>query len=85
MDGLRIIAKPFSGVTLKGLVGKQRYYWEDIWQTENGLVRGADAEVSLNDIVPSFASSNFFSELFDIISSFLVIIGILFLSKISII
>lgn len=59
MDGLRIIAKPFSGVTLKGLVGKQRYYWEDIWQTENGLVRGADAEVSLNDIVPSFASSNF--------------------------
>lgn len=59
MDGLRIIAKPFNGVTLKGLVGKQRYYWEDIWQTENGLVRGADAEVSLNDIIPNFAYSDF--------------------------
>lgn len=59
MDGLRIIAKPFNGVTLKGLVGKQRYYWEDIWQTENGLVRGADAEISFNDIIPNFASSDF--------------------------
>ncbi|MDY6393329.1 MAG: DUF6029 family protein, partial [Bacteroidales bacterium] len=59
MDGLRIIAKPFNGVTLKGLVGKQRYYWEDIWQTENGLVRGADAEISFNDIIPNFAYSDF--------------------------
>lgn len=59
MDGLRIIAKPFNGVTLKGLVGKQRYYWEDIWQTENGLVRGADAEISFNDIIPNLASSDF--------------------------
>ena len=59
MDGLRIIAKPFNGVTLKGLVGKQRYYWEDIWQTENGLVRGADAEISFNDIIPNFTYSDF--------------------------
>lgn len=59
MDGLRIVAKPFNGIILKGIVGKQRYYWEDIWQTDNGLVRGADAELSFNDIIPSFASSNF--------------------------
>ncbi len=58
MDGLRIVAKPFNGVTLKGIVGKQRYYWDDVWETDNGLVRGADAEVSFNDIIPKFAFSD---------------------------
>ena len=54
MDGLKLVAKPVSGLTLKGIIGKQRYYWEEIWQTDNGLVRGLDAEVSLNELIPSF-------------------------------
>ncbi len=58
MDGLRIVAKPFNGVILKGIVGKQRYYWEDVWKTDNGLVRGADAEISFNEVISSLASSN---------------------------
>jgi len=38
--------RPWNGITIKGLVGQQRYYWDT-----RGLVRGLDAEVSLNDIV----------------------------------
>lgn len=53
MDGLRIVAKPLSGLTIKGIIGKQRYYWEDIWKTDNGLVRGFDAEISLNELFPA--------------------------------
>ncbi|MCH3924058.1 MAG: DUF6029 family protein [Bacteroidales bacterium] len=50
MDGVKIVAKPYSGIVLKGVVGKQRYYWEDIWQNDNGLVRGMDADINLNDV-----------------------------------
>lgn len=44
--GINIMYRPWNGVTIKGLVGQQRYYWDT-----RGLVRGLDAEVSLNDIV----------------------------------
>ena len=57
MDGLRIVARPYKGIILKGIIGKQRYYWDDIWQTENGLVRGVDGEFSLNEMIPSFEYS----------------------------
>lgn len=53
MDGLRVVAKPVAGLTVKGVIGKQRYYWEDIWKTDNGLVRGLDAEISLNELFPA--------------------------------
>ncbi|MBQ9254895.1 MAG: hypothetical protein IJ180_09005 [Bacteroidales bacterium] len=56
MDGLRVSAKPIDGVVIKGVVGKQRYYWDDIWSTDNGLVRGLDAEIMLNDLISSFPS-----------------------------
>ena len=47
--GLNVMYRPWRGVTFKGLVGQQRYYWET-----QGLVRGLDAEVSLNDIIKQF-------------------------------
>lgn len=56
-DGVKIVAKPYKGITLKGLIGKQRYYWEDIWQTDNGLVRGLDGDFALNDLIPGFETS----------------------------
>jgi hypothetical protein len=58
MDGVKIVAKPYSGIVLKGIVGKQRYYWEDIWQNDNGLVRGLDADIALNDLISKFSSSD---------------------------
>lgn len=57
MDGLRIVAHPYKGIVLKGVIGKQRYYWDDIWQNDNGLIRGIDADLSLNEIIPGFESS----------------------------
>ena len=47
--GGRLIVKPMNGVTLKVLSGKQRHYWK--W--DGGLVSGADAEVSLDEWIPS--------------------------------
>jgi len=46
LDGLRVKYHPTRGVTLKGIYGTQRQYW-----LKAGLVRGADAEVSLNELV----------------------------------
>ena len=50
--GLNVVYRPWNGVTLKGVVGQQRYYWDT-----RGLVRGVDAEVSINDIVKSLNES----------------------------
>jgi len=50
--GGRLVVKPMRGVTLKVLSGKQRRYWR--WN--GGLVSGADAEVSLDEWIPSMQS-----------------------------
>lgn len=47
--GGRLTLKPVKGVSLKLLSGKQRHYWK--WN--GGVTTGADAEVSLNDWMPS--------------------------------
>lgn len=57
MDGLKVIARPMEGVTIKGIIGKQRYYWEDVWASDDfGLVRGIDGELSLNSVIKSFST-----------------------------
>ena len=47
--GARAIVKPFNGITVKALSGKQRNYWEwnDSW------VSGADAEINLSQWIPA--------------------------------
>ncbi len=47
IDGLRVKVKPYSGITVKGLIGRQRYYFK----TGEGIVRGVDAEVAWNEVV----------------------------------
>ena len=44
-DGARVIYTTNNGITLKGLVGKQRKYFENA----KGIVRAFDAQVELND------------------------------------
>ena len=51
--GGRIAVKPVKGVTLKALSGVQRRYWD--WN--KSLVSGADAEVSLDEFIPSLQQS----------------------------
>ena len=46
--GFNVMYRPFRGITLKGLIGQQRYFWES-----RGLVRGVDGEVNLNELVTS--------------------------------
>lgn len=45
--GFNMKYRPVNGVTLKGVIGKQRYYWD----YGDGLVRGIDGEVNLNEVV----------------------------------
>lgn len=45
LRGALIKYMPLDGLTLKALMGKQRYYWE----YKDNLVRGVDADFSLND------------------------------------
>ena len=47
--GGRLVLKPVKGLTLKALAGTQRHYWR--W--DGGVVSGADAEVSLDEWLPS--------------------------------
>lgn len=54
-NGLRVKAKPFKGIYLKGLVGKQRNYWEN----GDGIVRAADLELSFNELITCMNESDF--------------------------
>jgi hypothetical protein len=45
LDGIKVKYTPWKGIQLKGLVGKQRSFFG----YGPGLVRGADAEISLNE------------------------------------
>lgn len=51
--GGRLVLKPAKGVTVKALAGQQRRYWD--WN--KGLVSGADAEVNLEEWIPSLQQS----------------------------
>lgn len=53
MLGLNVNYRPVNGVTLKGIVGKQRVYWG----YGAGIVRGLDGEVSLNSVVKAWEQS----------------------------
>ena len=53
--GLNVTFRPWDGVTIKALAGKQRFYWS----YADGIVRGVDAEVNLNSIIQPLADSKF--------------------------
>lgn len=49
IDGIRVISSPIKGLTLKGLTGKQRYFFT----VGPGIVRGGDAEININELFDS--------------------------------
>jgi Family of unknown function (DUF6029) len=51
LDGLRAIVKPHKSLTVKGLVGQQRFFFSK----GRGVVRGGDAEFNLNELNDSLA------------------------------
>jgi hypothetical protein len=52
MDGVRVKFKPHEGIYLKGLVGRQRFGFEDGQTKGVGIVRAGDVEVSLTEFLP---------------------------------
>lgn len=52
MDGIRLRYKPTKGVYIKGVIGQQRFFFEK----GEGLVRGLDAEINLNELFSSFSN-----------------------------
>ncbi|WKZ67990.1 MAG: DUF6029 family protein [Flavobacteriales bacterium] len=53
MDGVRVRYKPFRGVYLKGIAGRQRFNFDNGQVKGVGLVRGADAELNLAELLDS--------------------------------
>ncbi len=51
LEGVKLNYKPYKGVYIKAVYGKQRYYWN----TGTGLVRGIDGEFAINDIIEKLA------------------------------
>ncbi len=49
LDGARVISNPYKGITLKGVIGKQRYFFA----VGPGIVRGVDGEININELFDS--------------------------------
>lgn len=50
MDGVRVKFNPYKGIYIKGVHGKQRLFFAKA----NGIVRGIDGEIVVNEIHPFF-------------------------------
>lgn len=53
IDGARLISNPYKGITLKGIIGKQRYFFT----VGPGIVRGFDGELNVNEFFDSILSA----------------------------
>ena len=53
IDGIRLKYNPVKGVSLTGLFGKQRYFWD----SGAGTVRGLNGEFSINELFKSMEES----------------------------
>jgi hypothetical protein len=53
MDGVRVKYNPVQGIVIKAIIGTQRFFWEQ----GEGIVRGGDAEFSINDLFSSLSES----------------------------
>jgi hypothetical protein len=52
LDGFRLISNPYKGITLKGLVGRQRSFFA----LGPGIVRGFDGEINVNELFDSLTA-----------------------------
>lgn len=59
MDGVRVLLQPYRGVRLKGIVGQQRFGFNNGFTKGPGLVRGFDAEVSLQELLPGMSEKSY--------------------------
>ena len=57
LDGFRIILTPFKPLKVKMLYGKQRLDFDSELINGDGIIRGINAELSLNELIPTFTDS----------------------------
>lgn len=57
LDGTRVIFRPISGVTLKGIWGKQRLDFDNQIIHADGIIRGFDTEIWMNELVKKWADA----------------------------
>jgi hypothetical protein len=50
VDGIRVVLTPVKGVTIKGIWGTQRYYWEKFEKNSRGVIKGGDIDLFINDL-----------------------------------
>lgn len=54
LDGINIKYKPWNGVTLKGIWGLQRFFFDH----SKGIIRGFDGEIAINELCSKLADKN---------------------------
>ena len=65
LRGVRTVVRPVQGVTIKGVYGRQRYYWAPYLERDfkdsdyRGMVSGIDAEWDLNQSIPGMDTCDF--------------------------
>lgn len=57
INGIRAKYSPTKGISLKGIIGHQRDYWVPYESGNRGIIRGIDAEISLNETFTALAES----------------------------
>ncbi len=57
LKGLRVKVMPYKGITIKGVYGVQRYYWEPYKDGNRGIVKGIDGDFYLNDVFTGMSGS----------------------------
>ncbi|PKP52421.1 MAG: hypothetical protein CVT92_08935 [Bacteroidetes bacterium HGW-Bacteroidetes-1] len=57
MNGLRVVLHPMKGMTLKGIYGSQRFYWQKFERNSRGIVKGVDGEFNLNEAINGWESA----------------------------
>ncbi|MEI7594708.1 MAG: DUF6029 family protein [Bacteroidota bacterium] len=53
MNGLRLKYNPSKGIYLKGIIGKQRFFFDE----GEGIIRGVDGDIDLNEAIPMFTNA----------------------------
>ncbi|MDA3944199.1 MAG: DUF6029 family protein [Bacteroidetes bacterium] len=57
LNGMKLVIRPATGITVKAVYGSQRYYWQKFENGNRGIVRGLDAEIDLNSTIKGWESA----------------------------
>lgn len=55
IDGVRVVTTPYKGITIKGIWGNQRFFFDK----GVGILRGVDGEVNFNEFCAKLSESNY--------------------------